>query len=180
MSILTMTQLHFLRRSAKTQRFHTETLIRAQSVGEHSYGVAWLCWMLTNGEPSAALLMHAIAHDAAEHCTGDIPAPVKRGSDAVKSHFDSAEQDALKGAGICLPPLSEHEELVLKLADSLEGLLYTLDEIDMGNKSVIPVMNAFSDYCRVYTTKFPPEHFARTLLDVVLDRARPYLWSKHD
>jgi len=164
----------FLRRSARVRRYHTEAMVRDQSVGEHSYGVAWLCWLLSDRDPSAGLLMHALAHDAAEHTTGDIPSPVKRGSDMVRQHFDDAEQAALTGVGIHLPPLTVEEADVLALADTLEGLLYTLEEIEMGNRNLIPIMLKFAAYSESRAVLFPTDHVARVVLLHALARAQPH------
>jgi 5'-deoxynucleotidase YfbR-like HD superfamily hydrolase len=149
--------LTFIRRSGQVQRYHTEHVLRRQSVGEHSYGVAWLCWYMTNGVLSAHLLMHALAHDAAEHEVGDVPAPVKRKFD-LRKVYEAAEQEALLAAGIDLPQLSPQEQLILKVADACEGALYCLREVEMGNRTLLPVLGRYLEYIAPLTAQFPHDH----------------------
>ena len=124
--------LDFVRRAAQTKRYHTEVVIKEQNVGEHSFNVAWLCYLLTNKRPMSALLLHALAHDAAEHATGDIPSPSKRAL-GIRPAVDAFEAQLMTAAGMELPPLDEHNAHILKLADALDGVLYCLREHHLGN-----------------------------------------------
>lgn len=135
--------LMFLRRSGKVRRWHAEETIKDQDVAQHSYGVAWLCWWLTDGAASGPLVMAALAHDAAEHATGDIPSPTKLAL-GIKAVVDTLEEDLLVFNGINLPGLSPDELAVLKLADALEGLLFVLRERELGNRTLL---QAFINYC---------------------------------
>ncbi len=128
-------QLMFLRRSGRVHRYHTEELIKPQDVAQHSYGVAWLCWQLYQGACPSTVLIWALAHDAAEHATGDIPSPTKRAL-GIKGKVDSIEEDLLAHNGIDLPQLYPAEAFVLKLADNLDGVLHVLHERELGNRTL--------------------------------------------
>lgn len=125
-------RMEFIELGGLTTRCHTMPINHPQSVAAHSFGVAWWCWLLTGCAPSAMLLLAALAHDLAEHITGDIPSPAK----ALLGIGDLAQSVELKHmqeagiAGIVLTPQEEH---VLKLADSLELAQHCLREKQMGN-----------------------------------------------
>ena len=127
-------------------RYHNVPTRRESSVAEHSYGVANLVLYLTNGEASAALLRAALHHDIAEISTGDIPAPVKRDKPEVKAAIVAWEDELNAGLGIMQDNLTAREASVLKFADSYEGLLYTMEEYDMGNTLILPVLLRWVEY----------------------------------
>lgn len=122
----------------QTQRYHTEVMLRTQDVGQHSFNVAWFCYILTGGAPTAALLIQALAHDAGERRTGDVPAPTKLAL-RLNSMLDEAERAHLVAHHFDLGahPLTEEEAATLKLADSLEGGFYCLREALLGNRMVL-------------------------------------------
>src|SRR5574337_169888 len=134
--------LTFVRRAGQVRRYHTEVTIKDQSVGEHSFNVAWLCHLLTKQRPMSALLLHALAHDAAKPATGDIPAPTKR-SLKIRDTVDALENEIMGKAGLDLPPLDDHNAHILKLADALDGVLWCLREWELGNRTIVPVFNNF-------------------------------------
>lgn len=120
----------------QTKRYHTEVLLKEQDVAQHTFNVAWLCWLLSQREPSAELLMSALAHDAGERWTGDLPAPVKRGT-GLGGAFDALENAATAKAGWVPPGLSLTEGQILKMADALEGAFFCLRELKLGNRLVV-------------------------------------------
>lgn len=140
-----MNTLAFLRRSGVVRRYHTEELLKPQDVAQHSYGVAWLCWWLCQGQVSAALVMHALAHDAAEHALGDIPSPTKREL-GIRNQVDAAEAHLMALHSIVLPELSDFESKVLKLADALDGVLHCVHELELGNQTLYAVFLNFHRY----------------------------------
>lgn len=145
--------LNFLRRASQTKRYHTEVVLKEQNVGEHSFNVAWLCYLLTNGHPMSALLLHSLAHDAAEHATGDIPSPTKRAL-GIRSVVDTFEHTLMVDSGLVLPALDEHNMHILKLADALDGVLYCLREHNLGNRLIDVVFRNFASYVREQLTSY--------------------------
>lgn len=127
------------------QRYHTLRTVQRQTVAEHSFGVAWLVYLLTSGAPSVALLLAAMGHDLAECETGDLPAPAKR-SLGISAQFDAYEQHVMRAAGVVLPELTSAEQRTLKLADTCELLLFCLHEMSLGNFGMLPVFTRGMQY----------------------------------
>lgn len=144
--------LNPLRDMAMTRRMHIKRVIKEQTVAEHSYHVAMLCWKLCDHEPSEKLLKAALFHDLAESFTGDAPAPIKWLSKVIKGEMDQLEDEFNKFFGLELS-LSPKEALVLKWADSLELMWHCVDEMNMGNRNVQDVYDNLLDFV---TNKLEP------------------------
>lgn len=144
----TLKQVLNAMRSGGTQRFHTHAarMLKTQDVAQHSYNVVWLAQMLSKGAASKTLILHALAHDSGEHWVGDVPAPTKR-SLGIREQL-GAEEDRVISAmmGWTFGDLAHHEQVLLKLCDSLEGALYCCCEIEMGNVQMIGVLDNFIAY----------------------------------
>lgn len=131
-------QADLLMQFGQTQRYHTEVLLKPQDVGQHSFNVAWLCWLLSEKEPSADLIMAALAHDAGERKTGDLPSPTKKAT-GLGDQFDELERRYVERAGYVQGRLSLIERQILKLADTLEGCYFCLREVRLGNRLMTSV-----------------------------------------
>lgn len=139
-------QLKFIYHGGKVKRYHTSDTLTAQTVAEHSFGVAWLC-VLLKPLASRELLLAALAHDLGERILGDIPSPAKRLYPDIKRALDDAEQDLLDEAGLDFPSNLTTEELtILKIADIFDGMLFCIRERRMGSKAVIKIYDNFSSY----------------------------------
>lgn len=141
-------EIEFMWDGGNTRRFHTVPLIGVDTVGHHSFNVCCIIMVLWPGAP-ARLLRAAIKHDMAEHIVGDMPAPTKRGLPeyrilggegiGVPKSFREAfgEYEDAKAAeyGVSLEQdLDADEAWILKLADSLDGMRFCVQERRMGNK----------------------------------------------
>lgn len=113
-------------------RFHTLPTVGKDTVASHSFGVAWLAALLLGGAPSAALLLHCLRHDLAEHALGDVPAPVKRAL-GMSEALDKMEESHLVACGLPAPELTTEELRAFKLADNLDGLRFCIEERNRGN-----------------------------------------------
>lgn len=124
------TSLHDYQRAANTleagrvARYHAAPTVAPQTVGQHSWGVAVLCLYVTGGKASHSLLRQALLHDAAELVTGDVPFTVKRAYHDVKARFDQLEQLAHANLVMDDVELDEHDAAVLKICDTVEGLIW--------------------------------------------------------
>jgi 5'-deoxynucleotidase YfbR-like HD superfamily hydrolase len=142
-------QHNFILDSGLVKRFHTVDTIKSQNVAAHSFGVAWLCDLLTDGKASKYLIMAALSHDLAESVIGDIPSPAKRKLGLGKV-FHDAEISELRALGLehYTENLTNQEKFVLKLADNLEGMYFCLREKKLGNRSIEIVFDRFRQYTR--------------------------------
>lgn len=137
--------LLFLRRGGEVTRYHGLRRNRLETVAEHSFGVAWICALLTNWKPSAELLLAALAHDAAEHAVGDIPSPTKRAL-GIRDELQRLEDQHSRCAGVPVPTLPAAEALALRLADSLDGMISCLRERQSGNGLLRECFRNYNNY----------------------------------
>lgn len=136
-------------RAGQTQRYHTGVaeLLKTQDVAQHVYGVMWLVTSIMHDRPSAALLLAALAHDAGERWTGDVPSPAKRRIPGVKAAFDDAEVEELAvHCDFTAPQLNEVEHAALDLADALDGAFFCSRELAMGNRRIRKTFENFISY----------------------------------
>ncbi len=157
--------LDYLTEGGGTLRYHTKRTLQPQTVGEHSFGVAWLCHYLTGGDPTALLLMAALDHDMPEFETGDIPAPVKREVEEVDVVLGMLEDRVREKHGMdnFYVRLTKEEQLVLKRADILEAMCYCLRELSLGNTRLRPT---YYNYVR-YLGTLPPCGRAESLARII-------------
>jgi len=94
-------------------------------VGLHAYGVATLALYLTGGKASSALLVESLLHDAGEYFTGDIPFTFKKAHPEIREILHKFET-AARAEETILPEskLTPEEQAVLKICDTLEGLIW--------------------------------------------------------
>lgn len=110
--------------AGRVARYHAAPTVAPQTVGQHSWGVAVLCLYVTGGEASHGLLRQALLHDAAELLTGDVPFTVKRDCRDVKERFDQLERIVHANLVMEDVELDEHDAAVLKICDTVEGLIW--------------------------------------------------------
>lgn len=142
-------QMSMLLRAGLVTRYHTRTTHVQDTVGRHSFMVTWLCYILSNGKPSRNLLLAALQHDVPEAVTGDVPSPVTRllGKHAIKRLEDQVLH-RMELKKIKLRPL---EQLILKAADALDGLMFTTQEVrGFGNARLTMVKNRYEQYLRTH------------------------------
>lgn len=165
-------RLLFVRDGGAVERFHSAPTLCGETVGHHSFGVAWMCWFLTDGTPSANLLLAALAHDLAEQETGDLPAPFK-GAPGVQEAVHRREDELLYGAGMKYTHLLTPEEYnILRRADVYDGMLFCWRERAMGNRLIAPVFCKYMEY----TERWPDKNeIDRALLDAIEE-----LWGEAD
>lgn len=127
------TQLQMVLMGGRVTRFHTRPTLKAESVAEHSYLVAWLATLIT-GSPSATLLLACLAHDLPEHTLGDMPSPAKKRL-GLREAFRREEGLMFSAAGMpdYEASLTPMEAEVLSFCDNLAGYLKCVYERQMGN-----------------------------------------------
>jgi 5'-deoxynucleotidase YfbR-like HD superfamily hydrolase len=127
-----------------TKRFHTQRTIQENTVAHHSCGVAILVFELSDGKPSIDLVRAALLHDMAEHKLGDMPAPAKRLL-GIRELFNGKEEALLNSIWL-LNSLTTEEEIILKMADALDGALFCVSELSLGNSGIIECYDNFISY----------------------------------
>lgn len=147
-------QRSFIFSGGNSTRFHTVDVHNRQCIGNHSFGVAWLCELITQGAASKNLIMAALAHDLAEHVVGDVPAPAKR-SMGIGKLYEAAEYIQLSQAGLSpyFDKLTPLESEVLKLSDCFEGMIFCLRERKLGNRNVDDIFGRYVSYVSEVITK---------------------------
>lgn len=142
-----MREFDLLVRASLVRRYHIHTTLREDTVGRHSGMVAWLCYQLTAGEPSADLLMAALQHDVPEAKFGDIPSPVKWFISTKMLREGELAVLTDVGQPDFYGRLNAMEQAVLGVADCMEGLLFTGHELfGFGNRSIKPVHDKYMEY----------------------------------
>lgn len=158
--------LEFIMNGAAVVRYHTCDLIKSETVGHHSHGVAMLC-LIIDPIASRQLLASALIHDLAEQRTGDIPSPLKRELDINKA-VAKIENNILTEAGIVVPVLNLYEQSVLKLADIAHGALKCAREINLGNQSMRVVFDTYISY----SEELMVNHRCRDLIDAIKEMVK--------
>lgn len=124
------------RRAGRVSRFHTQYLMRPENIAEHTYGVMNLLVMMTGGQLTANLLINALYHDGGEYLSGDVPSPVKKRVEGLRGAINDIEDLGTQATIGDLPPLTEWEYKLLKVADNLDGMLKCIEERAMGNYTI--------------------------------------------
>jgi 5'-deoxynucleotidase YfbR-like HD superfamily hydrolase len=124
--------LNFVRR----WNFHPH--LRDENVAEHSFWVAIITAAIAPERPQLVLV--ALMHDAEEAITADCPALVKGHVAGWDRVVDKAEEELFSGSlpvgddpAVCALWDARRAEAVVKFADQVAALLYTKEEIGMGN-----------------------------------------------
>ncbi len=130
------------------RRYHTVSTHTQETVGHHSFVVAWLLELIYGCMPPPEVLMAALQHDLAEVETGDIPAPFKRTVAGLRDQFNEYEAKVVVDHGMrdYDAMLKPEERLLLKLADSMAGLVLCIHERKLGNTHVAIAYSRFSTY----------------------------------
>ena len=125
-------RLKLLRKSGYVKRFHTlPTIGEVQSVSAHSWNVTLLINELFP-DCGKQLLLAAMYHDVAEVIIGDMPATTKWKYPELAEVLSQAERKVEEELNIQFA-LTEREKIILKMCDMLELVLYSAEQLKMGN-----------------------------------------------
>lgn len=126
-------------------RYHTTPTLRSQNVADHSYGVAQLVRVVSEGQCSSACVFAALDHDLGELDTGDMPAQVKWANPRLAQELRSVES-AVEARWDWNHDLSPEEHKLLKICDMLELVLYCHEERRLGNRAVDVIFHHGTTY----------------------------------
>lgn len=140
-------RIDFIRLGGLVTRYHTKHTVKENTVAHHSSGVAWMVYFLTGGSCSVNLVMSALAHDLAEQVTGDISSPTKRRFPELAKMVSLLESEILESKEVNFESqLNDDEKRILKLADCMDGILFCIGELELGNTSILPVCQRYCEY----------------------------------
>lgn len=126
-------RLQALREAGHTKRMHTmPTVGDAYTVANHSYQALTILMSL-HASPSPRLIRAMLWHDSAERFIGDLPATVKLHEPELKATYERIELRLLDWMG-CPLDLTPEEMRWLRGCDAAEFLLWTEDQINLGNR----------------------------------------------
>ena len=151
-------------RSARVVRYHTENTLHKQTVGEHTYGVMWFVMLLTDFEPSPALVLETLAHDVAEYRTGDMPGDIKAEAHDLGEAMKGVEVEVESKLEYPKRALTAVDRDVIKLADMLEGFAFCLYERKRGNAFIQPILEKYEAWLVRWDS-------------VRVDKIRAHLWE---
>ena len=132
-------------RSGRVTRYHNTPMVTRQTIADHTWGVmVCLNWLLDDQVP-AHMLKAAMYHDVPEIVTGDVPAPAKADNSHLKDALTIIEERVKADLNIHID-LTEWEEAVISMADTMELMMHCKKEMAMGNKHAHKVFNKGMDY----------------------------------
>jgi len=133
-----------LRRAGRVQRCHGIPHHGSYSVAEHTYQMLHLLMSLCP-KPSKALIEAVLYHDSAELELGDTPRPAKTRFPDLGKAVAKAEDVVNGELSVMQDRLLPSELSWLRALDVLELAMWCLDQLDMGNKNVMPVLERCHD-----------------------------------
>lgn len=137
------------RKAGRVNRYHQRQMIHGEDVAQHSFNMMNTLMILTDGNASKHLLVAALLHDQGEYVTGDIPAPVKHSLLSIDQNFllkkmEEQGVNVIHNAG--MPTLTNWEQILLKVADNLDGLWKCWEELEKGNDDLKEVGIAYAGF----------------------------------
>ena len=154
-------RLETLRAGGAVRRFHTERTIDPETVGQHTFGVIGILFLLLD-EPELRLIKAALHHDLSEQLTGDIPAPTKWQSPGLRRAEKEVQTDFDRDHGLEVA-LSMQEHLILKYADMLDLMASSSDMVRMGNTFALQIHHRIS--VRIHDTTRLDNHIIQGRID---------------
>lgn len=129
------------------RRFHTHSVINYETLGQHSHTVAMLVSQVYP-QCTKQLLLTALEHDLPEFFTGDVPAPAKWASQAVKYSLTDLEREVVTEWGLeSEEALTSFDKMLLKWADMMSLVLFCIKEVSMGNSTMYQTMHTGLELC---------------------------------
>jgi 5'-deoxynucleotidase YfbR-like HD superfamily hydrolase len=113
--------------SGEVTRYHAAPGVKPQTDAHHAWGVAVLAIHIT-AFPSLALIKECLLHDSGELITGDVPFTAKMAGSELKELQHKQEEEARAEHMLEPETLTERERAILKICDTLEGLIWCAKE----------------------------------------------------
>jgi 5'-deoxynucleotidase YfbR-like HD superfamily hydrolase len=139
-------RFEMLRNAARTRRCHTQMVLHQQTVGEHTFSALAILDLVAPDcrmEVWRALLYH----DMPEAFTGDVPAPAKWENFELENALRTVEARIFKELGLEFK-LSAEEKKLVKFADVMDLVWFTIEEVQMGNQRLVGMAHRALDAVR--------------------------------
>lgn len=129
------------RLAGQVERYHTWPTHRTQSVGEHTWQILRLYFLLF-GPPAPHVTVYIVWHDAGELLTGDVGHVAKRENPELKTQLDELEKRSLVEQNYPSDAqriFSSHADVSpadatrVKVCDLLDMGEFAVSEVTMGN-----------------------------------------------
>jgi len=142
-------------------RFNVRMRLHDENVASHSLFTGFIAYYLADRvrekgldvDPSKALILGCI-HDLEECVLGDVLLPTKH-SGLVDRYRDlevEVKGKILRSLGINID-FSDLERKIVKVADYLEGYLYCIEEVDLGNRFFEDIMSKYKERLEGYVAR---------------------------
>lgn len=125
--------------AGQVKRYHTWPVLREQTVAEHTWQIMRIFTQLF-GAPDKDVYTFILYHDAGEISCGDLPFPVKAKNELIKREMDKLEDHGLFHMGAPKVTIGDEMKIRVKICDLLEMWEYGKQELAMGNKLAIPIV----------------------------------------
>lgn len=116
-------------------------------------------------------MLAALTHDLAELHTGDMPYPFKYANPQLKEYLDDAECTILASVRLDVL-LTPEETLILKAADMLDLALKCVDEVELGNQTVLDMLNTGILVLRGLQLPAGPQGRLNQILEGLVDESK--------
>ena len=161
--------LNMTRLAGKIQRIHVYPTNTTDYISRHSNNVAIICYWLSPNSCDSEILLAALFHDLSEFETGDIPANAKWEHPELKeillkitNKFEDEWELKIE--------ISDNQKVILKLADSLEFLLTSIEELEHGNRHMLePLRRSF------YSIGEQAKRYEGTMMQPAFEKAANFL-----
>lgn len=139
------------RQLSRVKRFQVYNLFNEYNVAEHSYRVAMLCHIIANDPVTRnEAIQKALFHDLEEVILGDFPGPLKKRNKEFNKQYDILAEEVMADTlnvqryyNLWKSSKAGRSGMVVHLADNLEAFQTVLEEVEAGNKGMLPTLKRF-------------------------------------
>lgn len=152
-------------------RFHSCSRMRKQNLSEHMWKVAIISQYLMPSITAEGLL-YALTHDCGEIITGDIPATCKWDYPELKNCLSDIEETFKPF--LCTPA----EEIIIKIADYLEGMLFCALSYNDGCKEALVIYRRWENKFLPFMAKHDLSEELLTKIGIITTYIRGIIYAE--
>ena len=154
-----------MREASVVERAHTIRHIGSYTNGQHSFDMMTLAWILMP-VVTRNVMLAIMFHDLPERWTGDMPSTAKESDGEFGKRMAQIEAriESRMGWKVELHP---DERVWVKALDKLELLLWSHDQLHMGNENALAIISRLAGWFQVNPVPHP-----------VVDFLEQYSWMR--